>query len=47
MVDTVRHFISVNSLKKIIKTMPMAKLNIFHWHLFDNEAFPFQSSTNP
>jgi hexosaminidase len=47
MVDTVRHFISVPSLKRILNAMALTKLNIFHWHLFDNEAFPFQSSTNP
>lgn len=47
MLDTVRHFISVNSIKRILNAMPLTKLNIFHWHLFDNEAFPFQSSTNP
>lgn len=36
MVDTVRHFISVASIKRILRAMPLAKLNVFHWHLFDN-----------
>ena len=36
MLDTVRHFISVKSIKRILTTMAMTKLNIFHWHLFDN-----------
>ena len=47
MIDTVRHYISVATIKKLIKTMPLVKLNILHWHLFDDEAFPFESFSNP
>ena len=38
LIDTVRHFIPLKYLKRIIATMEMNKLNIFHWHLTDDQA---------
>ncbi|KAF0710337.1 hypothetical protein AaE_012575 [Aphanomyces astaci] len=46
-VDTARNFYSVESLKRIIRTMGGNKLNTFHWHISDSNAFPVESKTYP
>jgi hexosaminidase len=41
MIDTARHFQSVDEIKRIIETLPISKFNVLHWHLVDAESFPF------
>jgi len=45
--DTVRHFYSVESLTKLLDLMSLFKLNKFHWHGTDDEAFRFKLASNP
>ena len=45
--DTVRHFYSVNSLLKLLDLMSLFKLNKFHWHGVDDEAFRFKLDRHP
>ena len=40
--DTVRHFYSVDSVLKLLDLMSLFKLNKFHWHGADDEAFRFK-----
>ena len=40
--DTVRHFYKVDSLLKLLDLMSFFKLNKFHWHGADDEAFRFK-----
>jgi hexosaminidase len=47
MIDTARHFISVQNLLTILDGMLFTKLNVFHWHITDSDSFPLQSLTNP
>ena len=47
MVDSSRHFLSKASLLQTLDLMEMNKMNVFHWHVTDNEAFPYQSITFP
>lgn len=39
MIDCARHFFTVEELKKMIAAAAMFKLNVFHWHLSDDQGF--------
>ena len=43
LVDPARHFISVDTLKKIIRVMCILKYNVLHLHLSDDQGFCFES----
>ena len=47
MIDTARHFMSIESLKRQIDAMEQVKLNVLHLHLSDNEAFRVESRRYP
>ena len=47
MVDTARHFETLQSLKNIIDSLPYSKINVLHWHMVDTQSFPFQSKAYP
>jgi hexosaminidase len=47
MIDVARHFISIETLKKQVDAMELAKLNVLHLHLSDNEAFRLRSDALP
>jgi len=47
MFDTARHFLSMNVLKQNIDLMAAHKYNVFHWHMVDDQSFPFNSSALP
>ncbi|CAF0912542.1 unnamed protein product [Brachionus calyciflorus] len=47
MLDSARHFIPLNLLKKHIDIMMYNKMNVFHWHLVDDQSFPFESKVYP
>lgn len=47
MIDTGRTFISTDELKREIATLSHYKMNIFHWHLTENEAWRLESKIFP
>lgn len=45
--DSVRHFIPVQELKKMIKMAAFFKFNNFHWHLTDDQGWRSESMLHP
>ena len=47
LLDCSRHFFTVSEVKKFIYWMLLHKLNIFHWHLTDDEGWRFECKKYP
>ena len=47
MLDCCRHFFAMDELKKIIDTMASLKLNVFHWHLTEDQAWRLEIMQYP
>ena len=47
MIDTVRHFIGLDTLRRTLDAMWFYKLNVLHLHLTDDQGFRFRSETYP
>ncbi len=47
MIDAGRHFIPVEVLKRNLDGMAAVKLNVFHWHLSENQGFRIESKKFP
>lgn len=43
MIDSSRHFIPLEVIKRNLDGMEAVKLNVFHWHLSDNQGFRLES----
>ena len=43
MIDCARHFFPVDVLERMIDAAAALKLNVFHWHLSDDQGFRFKS----
>jgi hexosaminidase len=47
LIDSVRHFIPIGDIKRQLDGMAAAKLNVFHWHLTDDQGWRIESKTYP
>lgn len=47
MIDTSRHFQTLESIRSVVDSLPYAKLNVLHWHMSDSQSFPMQSKKRP
>jgi hexosaminidase len=47
MIDVSRHFEPVNQIERTLDGMAMVKLNVFHWHLSDDQGFRAESKIYP
>ncbi len=47
MIDASRHFEPVYVIKRNLKAMAFVKMNVFHWHLTDDQGIRFESKTYP
>ncbi|WP_022940792.1 beta-N-acetylhexosaminidase [Psychromonas hadalis] len=47
MLDCARHFHSIKTVKRLINQMATYKLNYFHWHFTDDEAWRLQINAFP
>src|SRR6202795_3779195 len=47
MIDTARHFIPLDVIRRNIDGMEAVKMNVFHWHLSENQGFRAESKKFP
>ncbi|VUD66388.1 Beta-hexosaminidase [Thalassocella blandensis] len=47
LIDSARHFFSVDTMKRQIDGMAAAKLNVLHWHLTDDQGWRYESKKFP
>ncbi len=47
MIDVARHFMPIDVLKRNIDGMEAVKMNVFHWHLSENQGFRAESKKFP
>eukprot|EP00347_Sterkiella_histriomuscorum_P013570 403364209 len=47
MLDTSRHYISVDIIKQLLDSLALAKFSVFHWHIVDDESFPIELDSFP
>ena len=47
MVDTSRHFLPLNALRRQIDGMAYNRMNALHWHMTDAQSTPYDSAVHP
>lgn len=47
LLDSARHFLEIEDIKRQLDGMAAAKMNVFHWHLTDDQGWRFESKRYP
>ena len=47
MLDTARNFFAVDKIFEILDSMMLGKINVFHWHIVDDDSWPMFVSAYP
>lgn len=47
MLDSARHFQSIDEIKRLLDAMALHKLNVFHWHLTDDQGWRIEIKRYP
>ncbi|KAL3860369.1 hypothetical protein ACJMK2_010505 [Sinanodonta woodiana] len=46
-IDSARHFIFKEVIFDVLEGMAQNKMNVLHWHIVDDQSFPYQSKVYP
>ena len=47
MIDTARHYLPLDVIYQTMTAMEWNKFNVLHWHMTDDQSFPYQSRVLP
>eukprot|EP00043_Microstomoeca_roanoka_P017928 m.188833 g.188833 ORF g.188833 m.188833 type:complete len:1127 (-) comp16734_c1_seq1:3793-7173(-) len=47
MVDSANHFITPQTIRRLLDAMAYNKMNVLHWHLIDSYSFPMMIASRP